>query len=69
MIKRVGKVAYQISLPIGSRIHNVFHVSQLKRKLGSGKVVQIDLPGFNEAGEPEVKPAKVLDRMLIKKGL
>lgn len=67
--KRVGKVAYHIDLPIGSKVHNVFHVSQLKKKLGNTKVVQIELPGVNETGEWEVKHVNILERKLVRKGL
>lgn len=67
--KRIGNVAYQLDLPIGSRVHNVFHVSQLKKKLGNTKVVQITLPGVNEAGEWEAKPINILERKLVRKGL
>jgi hypothetical protein len=34
VIKKVGEVAYEFELPEGSRIHNVFRVSYLKKALG-----------------------------------
>ena len=34
IMRRVGEVAYEIELPEGSNIHNVFHVSCLKKELG-----------------------------------
>ncbi|XP_074374392.1 uncharacterized protein LOC141714793 [Apium graveolens] len=68
ILKRVGRVAYQLKLPPNSKIHNTFHVSHLKRKIGVKKVVQVNLPEMADTGEFDLKPQKILDRKLIKKG-
>ena len=68
VLKRVGNVAYQIELPATSKVHNVFHVSQLKKRIGRDKVVQTELPGIDEREELQVEPIAVLDRRLVKKG-
>lgn len=66
--KRIGKVAYQLALPQTTKIHDVFHVSQLKKKLGSKKTVETELPTVDDTRIINPRPIAVLDKRLIKKG-
>jgi len=48
--RRVGEVAYELELPPRSRIHNVFHVSCLKKVLGQQVTATTDLPPLDDEG-------------------
>ena len=73
--KKISQVAYRLKLPENCRIHNVFHVSCLKKVLGQAQPVQIEIPGFDEGKiilEPEgifATKEKVLRSKTIKEYL
>ncbi|CAA7062547.1 unnamed protein product [Microthlaspi erraticum] len=61
VLERIGLVAYRLKLPEGSKIHNVFHVSQLKPVLGSGHQVSSLPTSFDQRPELIIEPELVLE--------
>ena len=64
----IGKVAYKLKPPEGSRIHPVFHVSLLKKFIGEARVVSPELPPMADDGEIIMEPSAILDTRWVKKG-
>ena len=63
--KRIGNVAYRLQLPITSKVHPVFHVSLLKKKVGDKATPTLQLPEIDEKGHWKVEPVEVLDRRMV----
>lgn len=61
IIRRVGEVAYELDLPANSRVHNVFHVSRLKKALGHRVVPSTALPPLDDEGKLILVLEAILD--------
>jgi hypothetical protein len=58
--KKISHIAYGLELPDKSHIHNVFHVSCLKRVLGKHQKVHTMLPMLDEEGRIILEPKAII---------
>lgn len=68
ILARIGTVAYKLELPVESLIHDVVHVSLLKKQLGTDHIISPQLPTFADSSSILPQPEMILDRRVIQKG-
>ena len=65
VVDRIGIVAYKLKLLETARIHLVFHISILKRFIGSSKQPYLPLPLTVGESGPMVQPIAILDSRVL----
>ncbi|WVZ81180.1 hypothetical protein U9M48_028591 [Paspalum notatum var. saurae] len=68
ILQKVGNVAYKLDLPPDCKIHNVVHVSQLKRHVPAQEVIQDDISAVPGDPDIDLQPVAALSHRVITVG-
>jgi hypothetical protein len=65
IVQSIGVVVYKLNLPAGSLIHPVFHISQLKKKIGTEHIPSPTIPLEGLTVNVDLVPYLILGRRII----
>jgi hypothetical protein len=65
--QRIGKVAYRLRFPVGSAIHLILYVSQLKKHISRGTNISPTLPIATPEGQLKIYPLQILAQCTVKR--
>ena len=63
ILEKIGPIAYTLALPASMTVHNVFHVSLLKKYIpDANHVIDWNVIPVEQEGVLQVHPLRILDR-------
>ena len=68
VLERLGEVAYRLELPPSSKLHPVFHVTVLKKRIGDPSLIVDELPRFDDEGRMLLQPREALNYRVVSRG-
>ena len=66
ILKKVSPVSYKLSLPVNSKIHDVFHVDRLKSCKTCDQQIMSRARKLTQIDEPEYIVSKIIDEKLMR---
>lgn len=66
--EKIGAVAYKLRLLDHAKIHPIFHVSQLKKKIGDHHIIHALTAGVTTQGQLLQEPIEIIDKRVVKRG-